>query len=264
MELKEKEEELRGYVLGAAHKAEVFQSRLDRMEERVCRCGQTPSEVGEELSSEEDARTELSYALARVSEYIAPPVENLIPIPVPAPCLPRGSARTCPALEEIVVEPRDTICNDLDALLREVDVERVRDLQEKSFNSVVHPPPQIGSDRWRELNGIHCMHPGPGRRDQRTTRSRPYVRRPSSKHRSELWGPGEPGRRSPSPPSFSLGAINSTLFWGAQELPPSTSCQANITSLFCFSSLVTWTTIVYCCNSQWTSGVEDKTLYSSQ
>ena len=42
------------------------------MEERVCRCGQTPSEVGEELSSEEDARTKLSYASARVSEYIIP------------------------------------------------------------------------------------------------------------------------------------------------------------------------------------------------
>ena len=44
-ELKEKEEELRGYVLRAAHEVEVFKSWLDQMEERVCRCGQTPSEV---------------------------------------------------------------------------------------------------------------------------------------------------------------------------------------------------------------------------
>ena len=34
-----------------------------------------------------------------------------------------------------------------------------------------------------------------------------------------------------------------------------------MTSLFCFSSLVMWTMIVYCRNSQKTSGVEDKTLY---
>ena len=45
---------------------------------------------------------------------------------------------------------------------------------------------------------------------------------------------------------------------------PSMFCQADVTSLFCFSSLVTWTTIVYCRNSQKTSGVEDKTLYLSQ
>ena len=66
--MKEKEEEVRGYILGAAHEVEVFRSRLDQMEERVCRCGHTPLEVGEELSSEEDARTELPYATARVSE----------------------------------------------------------------------------------------------------------------------------------------------------------------------------------------------------
>ena len=64
-ELKEKEEELRGYVLGAAHEAEVFKSRLDQMEEKVCKCGWTPSKVGEELSSEENARTKLSPASAR-------------------------------------------------------------------------------------------------------------------------------------------------------------------------------------------------------
>ena len=41
-------------------------------------------------------------------------------------------------------------------------------------------------------------------------------------------------------------------------------CQANMTSLFCFSSLVMWTITVYCCNSWLTSGVEDKTLYLLQ
>ena len=47
----------------------------------------------------------------------------------------------CAALEEIIEEPRDTIFDDLDALLREANVERVRDFQEESSNSVVHPPP---------------------------------------------------------------------------------------------------------------------------
>ena len=64
-ELKEKEEELKGYVLGATHEVEVFKSQLDWMEERICRYEQTPSEVGEDLSSEDDARTVLSYASAR-------------------------------------------------------------------------------------------------------------------------------------------------------------------------------------------------------
>ena len=68
-------------------------------------------------------------------------MENPIPIPVPSPCLPCGLTRTCPALEEIVEGLREAICNDLDALLREADVERVRDLQEESSNSVVHSPP---------------------------------------------------------------------------------------------------------------------------
>ena len=77
-------------------------------------------------------------------------------------------------------EPRDTICDNLEALLREAEVERVRDLQEESSNLVVHPPPLLGSERWRRLNGIHWMHPRSGGRDQRATRSRPYIRRPSS------------------------------------------------------------------------------------
>ena len=62
-------------------------------------------------------------------------------------------------------EPRDDICDDLDTFLREAEVERVRDLQDKSSQSVVHSPPRLGLERWSALNGIHWMHPGPGRRD---------------------------------------------------------------------------------------------------
>ena len=104
--------------------------------------------MGEEfVSFEEDARTELSYAFTRGSKYVAPPVENLIPILVLAPCHPCGSSLVTPALEEIVEEPAGAICKDLDALLREADVERVRDLQEESSNLVVHSSPQVGSDQ---------------------------------------------------------------------------------------------------------------------
>ena len=179
-ELEKKEEELRGYILGAAHEAKVFKNQLDHMEEKICRCGRTPSEVGEDLSSEEDARTKLSYASARGSEYVAPLIENPIPIPVPTPCHPRGSSTVLLALEEITKEP-SFICEDLDALLREADKGRVRDLQEESSTLVVHLSPQVGSEAWRRLNGIHRIRSGPGRREQRATRSRPYVRRSSSR-----------------------------------------------------------------------------------
>ena len=82
---KEEVEKLKGFIVGAGHEAQVFQDHLDRMEENVCRCGHTPSEVGEEfVSSEEEARMELSYASACGSEYIAPPLKNPIPIPIPA------------------------------------------------------------------------------------------------------------------------------------------------------------------------------------
>ena len=58
-------EKLKGFIVGAGHEAQVFKNHLDRMEENVCRCGHTPSEVGEEfVSSEDEARTELSYASA--------------------------------------------------------------------------------------------------------------------------------------------------------------------------------------------------------
>ena len=112
------------------------------MEESVCQCGRTPSEVGEEfVSLEDEARMELSYASARGSKYTAPLVENLIPLLVPPPCHPCGLSSVVPALEEIVKEPTRAICEDLDALLREADMERVQDLQEESSNSVVHPSP---------------------------------------------------------------------------------------------------------------------------
>ena len=178
---KEEVEKLKGFIIGAGHEAQVFKNHLDRMEENVCRCGRTPSEVGEEfVSSEDEGRTELSYASVREDKYIAPPVENSVPLPVPALascCL--GATTTLPLMEEISEEPA-FICEDLDSLLREADEGRTRDPQEGSSQSVVRSPPRLGSERWRRLNGIHHMHPGPGRREQRATRSRPYIQRDSS------------------------------------------------------------------------------------
>ena len=172
---KEEVEKLKGFIVGAGHEAQIFKDHLDRMAENVCRCGRTPSEVGEEfVSSEDEGRAELSYASVREDEYIAPPVENSIPLPVPAPatcCL--DSTTTLPPMEEIAEEPA-FICEDLDGLLREADEERARELGEGSSNSVVRSPPRVGSQEWRRLNGIHRMRPGPGRR-QRATRSRPYI-----------------------------------------------------------------------------------------
>ena len=139
---KEETEKLKGFIVGTGHEAQVFKNHLDRMEENICRCGRTPSEVEEEfISSEDEGRTELSYALAAGEEYLAPPVENPIPLPVPAlaSCCLRASI-TLPALEEITEEPA-FICEDLDGLLREADEGRARDLQEGSSNSVVRLPP---------------------------------------------------------------------------------------------------------------------------
>ena len=60
---KEETKQLKGFIVGAGHEAQVFKNRLDRMEENICRCGRTPSEVGGEfVSSEDEGRTELSYA----------------------------------------------------------------------------------------------------------------------------------------------------------------------------------------------------------
>ena len=122
---KEKVDELGGFIIGAAHEAKTFKSHLDRMEDNICRCGHTPSEVGEEfVSSEEEARTELSYASARGSKYVAPPVENPIPIPVPAPCHPCGLSTVLPPLEEIT-EKATFICEDLGGLPRETDCQEI-------------------------------------------------------------------------------------------------------------------------------------------
>ena len=130
------------------HEAQVFKNHLDRMEENICRCGQTPSEVGEEfVSSEDEGRTELSYASAPGEEYVAPPVENPIPIPIPAlvSSCRLGSSTALPPMEEIAKEPT-FICDDLDGLLRKVDEERARELQKGSSNSVVCLPPRVGSE----------------------------------------------------------------------------------------------------------------------
>ena len=215
---KEEVEQLKGFIVGAGHEAQVFKNHLDRMEENVCRCGRTPSEVGEEfVSSEDEGRTELSYASAAGEEYSAPPIENPIPLPVPAPatcCL--ETATTLPPMEENTEEPA-FICEDLDGLLREADEGRARDLQEGSSNSVVHLPPRVGSEAWRRLNGIHRMHPGPGRREQKATRSCPYIRRDSSRRLGEFQSLGR------SPPCFGAGAIDTALLRGDEGVPPSSS-----------------------------------------
>ena len=218
---KEEVKQLKGFIVGAGHEAQVFKNRLDRMEENVCRCGRTPSEVREEfVSSEDEGRTELSYASVREDEYVAPPVENSIPLPVPAPapcCL--GTTTTLPPMEEITEEP-SFICEDLDGLLREADEGRARDLQEGSSNSVVRLPPRVGSEEWRRLNGIHRMHPGPGRRAQRATCSCPYLRRDTSRRSGELRGPGgSPG----ASPHFGVGAINTALLRGDEGVLPISS-----------------------------------------
>ena len=123
--IKEREKEARGLIIGAAHEAELFKIHLDRMEDNICTCGCTPSVVGEDfLSFKEEARTELSYASARGSEYVAPPMENPIPIPIPAPCFP-GSATVLPPLEEITEEPTGAICDNLDTLLREANCQEI-------------------------------------------------------------------------------------------------------------------------------------------
>ena len=222
---KEETKKLKGFIIGAGHEAQVFKDCLDRMEEDVCRCGWSPSEVGEEfLFSEDEGRTELSYASAPGEEYVAPPIENPIPIPITAPvsscCL--GSATALPPLEEIT-EEATFICDDLDRLLREADEGRARALQEGSSNSVVCLPLQVGSEEWRRFNGIHRMCPGPGRRAQRATHSCPYLRRDSTRSSGELWGPGEPGGSSGGSPSSRLGTIDTSLLRGDEGVPPSSS-----------------------------------------
>ena len=220
---REEVEKLKGFVIGAGHEAQIFKDRLDRMVENVCRCGRTPSEVGEEfVSSEDEGRTELSYASVREDEYVAPPVENSMPIPIPAlvsSCCLGSVAAPLPPMEEIT-EEATFICEDLDGLLKDVDEERARELQEGPSSSVVRSPPRVGSQEWRRLNGIHRMRPGPGRRDQRATRSCPYLRRDSSRRPRELRGPGEPGGSSGSSPHSGSGAIDTALLRGDEGVPP--------------------------------------------
>ena len=218
---KEETEQLKGFIVGAGHEAQVFKNRLDRMEENVCRCGRTLSEVGEEfISLEDEGRTELSYASVREDEYAAPPVENSITLPIPATascCL--GPSTTLPPMEEIT-EELAFICEDLDGLLREADEGRARDLQEGSSNSVVRLPPRVGSEEWRRLNGIHHMRPGPGRRAQRATHSCPYIQRDSSRCLGELQGPGGSGGSSSC---SGVGAIDTALLRGDEGVPPISS-----------------------------------------
>ena len=122
---KEETEQLKGFIVGTGHEAQVFKNCLDRMMENVCRCGRTPLEVREEfVFSEDKGRTELSYTSVREDEYVAPLVENLIPLPIPAPALCcQGSYTTLPPMEEITEEPA-FICEDLNGLLREADCHR--------------------------------------------------------------------------------------------------------------------------------------------
>ena len=130
--LKRREKEFGELVIAAGHEAQLFKTQLDQLEEQGCKCGHTPSAV----------------------EYVAPPVENLIPIPVSAPCCQGNLSMVCPALEEIVEELRELIVEDLDALPREVDEGRARDLQEGSSCSVVCPSPRVGSKRWKNSMGF--------------------------------------------------------------------------------------------------------------
>ena len=101
-------------------------------------------------------------------------------------------------------------------------------MQEGSSNLVVHLPPRVGSEEWRRLNGIHQMRPGPGKRAQRVTCSCPYLRKDSTRHPGELWGPGEPGGLSTSPPSSGLGVIDTSLLKGDEGVPPNLSGQSGL------------------------------------
>ena len=87
---KEEVEELKGYIISAGHEAQVFKNRLDRLAENVCRCGRTPSEVGEEFVSSEDegktlrlGRMSISLPLWRtpfLSQFLLrPPAVLLLP-----------------------------------------------------------------------------------------------------------------------------------------------------------------------------------------
>ena len=159
---------------------------------------------------------------------MAPPIKNSIPLPVPAPATCYlGPTTTLPPMEEISEEPA-FICEDLDGLLREADEGRASDLQEESSQSVVCSPPRLESERWRRLNRIHCMRPGPGRREQRATHFCPYIRRDSSRRSGELWGPGESGGSPESSPCSGLKAIDTSLLRGDEGVSSSSSGQLGV------------------------------------
>ena len=58
------------------------------------------------------------------------------------------------------------------------------------------------------------------------TCSRPYIRRDSTRRSVELWGPGELGRQTSSPPSSALGNFLPNVSWGAEAFP-SINCDGN-------------------------------------
>ena len=64
------------------------------------------------------------------------------------------------------------------------------------------------------------MRPGPGRREQRATRSCPYLRRDTSRRLGEFRSPGEPGGSSGSSPHSRSGAIDTALLRGDEGVPP--------------------------------------------
>ena len=155
---KEEVKKLKGFIVDAGHKAQVFKNHLDRMEENVCRCGGTPSEVGKS-SSLLRTKAGQSCPMPQLLErsMCPPPIKNSIPLPVPAPttcCV--GPSTTLPPMEEITEEPT-FICEDLDGLLREADEGRARDLQEGSSQSVVRSPPRLGSERWRSVRKLDSL-----------------------------------------------------------------------------------------------------------
>ena len=55
---------------------------------------------------------------------------------------------------------------------------------------------------------------------QRATRSRPYIRRDTSRRLGELRSPGEPGGSSGSSPHSGSGAIDIALLRGDEGVPP--------------------------------------------
>ena len=134
----------------------------------------------------------------------------------------------CPALEEIIEDPREPIIEDLDALLREVDEARGRELQEGQEEiyhcSVVQSQPRVQS----RAHAISWMVPGVRRGEQRATWSQFYIQGNSTRCPSTLQGPGEPGDQSSSPLASLSGTINSSLLWGASSISSSGPGQSGL------------------------------------